>query len=100
MTRLFVVLPLSIWPALVPAANIPSPPAASGYNLVFHDDFDHLDLSPDGGGSHTWYEGVWFNRKHAPLSNISASNSALTLAWQRGQESPDTSLTTLSKGLK
>src|ERR1700674_1050241 len=37
------------------------------YKLVFADDFNTLDLSPDGLGIHTWYEGVWFNKKHAPL---------------------------------
>ena len=76
------------------------PPAASGYHLAFNEDFDHLDLSPDGAGTHTWYEGVWFDPKHAPLSNMSASASALTLAWRRNQEAPDTSITTLSRDLR
>ena len=33
-------------------------PRASGYRLVFSDDFDTLDLSPDGNGVHKWCEGV------------------------------------------
>lgn len=73
------------------------PPAAPGYHLVFGDNFDRLDLSTDGKGEHTWYEGVWFNHKHAPLSNISADSSVLSLVWQRQQGAPDTSITTLSR---
>lgn len=85
--------------AFVPVDQ-PAPVPAFGYHLVFDEDFDNFDLSPDGGGAHTWYEGVWFNRKHAPLSNISASSSALTLTWKRSQDAPDTSITTLSKDLR
>ncbi len=85
-------------PALPASAQEPPKPLRDlgGYHLVFHDDFDSLDLSPDGNGDHTWYEGVWFSKKHAPLSNISASSSILALTWRRNQESPDTSITTLS----
>jgi beta-glucanase (GH16 family) len=73
------------------------PPAqAAGYRLNFIDTFDQLSLSPDGTGTYNWYEGVWFNHKHAPLSNITAASSVLSLVWQRGQESPDTSIETLS----
>jgi hypothetical protein len=74
-----------------------TPPQAQGYKLVFEDDFHKFDLSPQGTGPHTWHEGVWFSQKHAPLSNISASGSILTLKWQRGQETSDTSISTLSR---
>ncbi len=84
----------------LPAAEISPIPATSGYHVVFNDDFSHFDLSPDGFGSHTWYEGVWFNPKHAPLSNISASPAGLTLVWRRDQGAFDTSITTLSKDLR
>lgn len=80
--------------------SAPTPPAASGYHVAFNEDFRNFDLSPDGSGLHTWYEGVWFNRKHAPRSNISVSDGALTLTWRRGQEAPDTSITTLSHDLR
>jgi beta-glucanase (GH16 family) len=77
--------------------NQPAPPRqATGYQLDFYDEFDTLDISPDGLGKHTWYEGVWFNHQHAPLSNISVSLSALKLEWHRDQNTPDTSITTLS----
>jgi beta-glucanase (GH16 family) len=65
--------------------------------MVFVDEFDALDLSPDGQGVHTWYEGVWYNQKHAPLRNISAAGSILSLTWRRGQDAEDTSITTLSR---
>lgn len=100
MVRSFTVLLAATWPALAPAAVPPAPAAASGYHLAFNEDFDNFDLSPDGGGSHTWYEGVWFNRIHAPLSNISVSSSALKLVWRREQEAFDTSITTLSRDLR
>jgi beta-glucanase (GH16 family) len=72
------------------------PPQAQGYKLVFADEFDTFDLSPDGGGVHKWYEGVWFNHQHASRQNIFAANSMLSLKWDRGQGAVDTSITTLS----
>jgi beta-glucanase (GH16 family) len=63
---------------------------------VFRDDFDSLDFSPDRVGKHTWYEGVWFNQRHAPISNISVSGSVLSLKWQSTQQSSDTSITSYS----
>jgi hypothetical protein len=103
------------WPSLVLLASVIAfaivdscaqrstaspPPQANGLGLVFSDDFDFLDLSPDGFGSHAWYEGVWFNRKHAPLSNIHADSSLLYLDWTRGQDASDTSVATLSTDKK
>src|SRR4051794_28492649 len=79
----------------------PSPPEpAAAYHLVFNEDFDSLDISPDGTGLHSWYEGVWFNPKHAPLSSISVKSSELSLVWRRDQGSPDTSITTLSRDFR
>ena len=80
-----------------PHADKPAaPPQAQAYNLVFADEFDTFDLSPDGRGVHAWYEGVWFNHQHPPRQNISAANSILGLKWERGQGSIDTSISTLS----
>jgi len=72
-------------------------PPLPGYKLSFDEEFDRLDLSADGSGYHTWYEGVWFNPHHAPLSNILNASSELSLVWTRNQISPDTSITTLSR---
>jgi len=77
------------------AASDPPPPV-HGYHLVFSDDFRAIDLSPDGAGAHTWYEGVWYSANHAPLQNIEATPSGLTLTWTRGQAAPDTSVATFS----
>jgi hypothetical protein len=77
------------------AATTPQAPAKD-YVLAVDDEFCALDLSPDGHGAHTWYEGVWFHNQHAPRSNIHVDGSVLHLDWTRGQESGDTSITTLS----
>jgi hypothetical protein len=80
------------------AQSLPTPLASSsGYQMVFHDEFDTLNLSPNGTGSYSWYDGVWFSHKLAPLGNISVSNSILTLLWTAGQPSFDTSITTMSR---
>lgn len=78
------------------AALHPGPVPAPPYRLVFSDEFDRLDLSPDGSGAHTWYEGVWFRRRHAPLKHISSSGSLLSLKWDSLQNSYDTSIATFS----
>jgi hypothetical protein len=94
----FAILSSFVPFAAVAFSQEPPAPIAGigGYKLVFQDDFDSLDLSPNGFGDHKWYEGIWFNKKHAPLSNISASSSILSLNWTPGQGSDDTSITTLS----
>ena len=71
-------------------------PPAKEYALVFDDEFATLDLSPDGSGIHSWYEGLWFHPHHAPISNIQVDSSILHLDWTRGMSSQDTSITTLS----
>ncbi len=71
-----------------------------GYKIVFEEHFEGLNLSKDGRGQHTWHEGVWFNQKHAPLRNISAKDSVLSLKWEREQEAADTSITTASRDMK
>jgi len=82
--------------AIAAASQLSPPPAARGYQLVFSDEFDKLDLSPDGLGANTWYEGVWFNHNHPPRYNISVANSQLSLVWRAGQRSFDTSIVTLA----
>jgi beta-glucanase (GH16 family) len=61
------------------------PPQAAGYNLAFDDEFNTLNLSPNGTGNYNWYNpGIYFENP-APTSNISVSNSALTLTWNKNQ---------------
>lgn len=76
------------------------PPAEyRNYRLVFDDEFDTLDLAADTLASskpHRWYEGVWFNRWHAPVDRFRIANSALSLQWKRGQRQQDSSISTFS----
>jgi Glycosyl hydrolases family 16 len=76
--------------------SLTPPPPAAGYRLVFNDEFDSLDLSPDASGNHTWYANVWFNYKPRPMQNISAADGILHLKWTREQGSDDTSIETTS----
>ena len=81
-----------------PSSPHASPPSqATAYKLAFEDDFDSLDLSHDGTGVHTWYQGIWFNHHHSPAANAFASDSVLSLNWRKNQGSPDTSISTLSR---
>ena len=98
-SRMIRIIALALLSALVPAHALAqsAPPQALGYRLAFSDDFDTLDLSPDGKGVHKWYEGVWFSHHHAPLANIADEQSAVSLTWKRGQEQPDTSIATFSR---
>lgn len=82
---------------LAKAQGQATPPPASGYRLVFADDFQRLDLSPNGSGAHTWHEGLWWSEKRAPRRNIAVSGSILSLRWERGQGTSDTSITTFSR---
>lgn len=72
------------------------PSQAAAYKLVFADDFDSLDLSPNGSGVHTWYQSVWWDSHIPSRSLISISDSILNLKWRKGQASPDTSITTFA----
>jgi len=67
------------------------PPQASNYRLVFADEFNAPAIDS------VWHEGVWWYHKHAPLRNITTSDSALSLKWERGQEADDTSVATLGQ---
>jgi hypothetical protein len=83
------------------ATNASLPRQLKDYRLVFSDEFDALDLGTGSGGSftqpHMWYEGVWFSHRHAPASSFKIADSALSLAWNRGQLQPDSSISTFSR---
>jgi beta-glucanase (GH16 family) len=74
-----------------------APPQAAGYNLVFSDEFDALNISANGTGSYTWYPGIWWESKIPLPSLINDSNSALTLTWSATGGMNDTSISTLSR---
>ncbi len=81
-------------------AHLAPPLHLNNYRLVFADEFETLDLgtSEDHASAqpHMWYEGVWFNHHHVPLESFSIRNSALSIAWKRGQPQPDSSIATFS----
>jgi hypothetical protein len=77
-------------------STIVPPPQAAAYKLAFADDFNSLDLSPNGSGIHAWYESVWWDGHIPSRSLISISDSVLSLKWQRNQGSSDTSITTFA----
>jgi beta-glucanase (GH16 family) len=74
-----------------------APPQASGYNLVFSDEFDSSHVSPTGTGSYTWYPGIWWERSLPLPSLITDSNSALNLTWSTSGGMYDTSISGLSR---
>lgn len=69
--------------------------AGSVYQLSFSDSFDQLNLSPSGGGSYSWYKGIWWEDEVPSDSLITTSDSVLTLTWERSS-TPDTSITTFA----
>lgn len=74
-----------------------APQQASGYNLVFSDDFNTLNLSSNGTGSYTWYPGIWWQAKMPLPSLITNSNSSVNLTWSASGGMNDTSISTLSR---
>src|ERR1700712_4413234 len=72
------------------------PTQAAGYSLSFFDNFDSIDLSPNGSGAHNWYQSLWWDSVIPSRSLISTPNSVLSLNWQRGQGSWNTSITTFA----
>jgi beta-glucanase (GH16 family) len=106
-TRLFLVLVFltsqscsqsqQLGSAPVGSENSPSPPPqANDYVLVFSDEFDRLNLSPNGSGAYTWYDGLWWE-KPVPAAHVMVANGILTLRWSRGQKPDATSVTTFSR---
>jgi beta-glucanase (GH16 family) len=77
------------------------PPELRNYRLVFADDFNVLDLGTSSKFASSkpspWYEGAWFSRQHVPLDRFTINNSALSLSWEYGQQSPDSSISTFSQ---
>jgi beta-glucanase (GH16 family) len=73
-----------------------APPQAAGYDLVFSDPFDSLNLSPTGTGTYTWYPGIWWQSKLPLPSLMTASDSALGLTWSANGGLYETDISTLS----
>jgi beta-glucanase (GH16 family) len=104
---LCVLTPLSVNTAAVCWASpsveskpavIVAPVGLRNYRLVFHDEFDTLNLGTGIrsaiSNQNRWYEGVWFNPRHAPRDRFTVANSELSLEWKLGQQQPDSSIST------
>lgn len=66
-------------------------------DLIFFDDFNELDLSPDGGGTHKWYNSIW---TAAPRDRrfFSIDSGILTMRTVPGdRKGSGTSITTLAR---
>src|ERR1700755_728925 len=72
------------------------PTQVADYSLAFADEFDALDLSPNGSGAHSWYESVWWDAYLPDRSLLSTSNSVLSLSWDHSQRSSNTSIATFA----
>jgi len=77
-------------------STLTPPPQAAGYSLAFSDNFTPLNLSPNGEGDYTWYQGLWWNTGTSPSSDISSTKSSLTLNWENGQGTSDTDVSACS----
>jgi len=78
------------------------PLAKSGkYQIVFSEEFNSVDLGFEdrkpSPAPHTWYEGIWFSKQHAPRNQFVSAKSTLSLIWKRGQLQPDSSISTFSR---
>jgi len=79
--------------------DIPCQAAQAGYtHLVFAEDFQNFDLSPDGRGIYRWYQGLDWDKHIPPQSQIATGPDGLTLKVLPSQtETPcETSIQTLA----
>ncbi len=85
--------------AILPFGSLAAPPTppnqAAGYSLVFYDDFTNLNLSPDGTGQYTWYQGPFWATPPNPFQ-ASVNSSVLDLKWSNGQSPANTTVTSCS----
>jgi beta-glucanase (GH16 family) len=102
----FSWLGVILWASFPYSAQAPPsfsqrPTSALGYQLVFSDEFNTLDLGTEEDGSsknsHTWYEDVWFSKQHSQRQHFSVENSSVSLIWKSGQSQPDSSISTFAR---
>lgn len=61
-----------------PSGGVPAVASAAGFNqLIFSDEFNTANISPDGGGTYRWYNGIWYESP-SPMSRYTVANSVLT----------------------
>jgi virginiamycin B lyase len=93
LLRVFIVCIASAVAAFSQSAPpLNPPPQASGYKLVFSEDFASFNLSPNGYGTYQWYPGIYFDAANPSAGPISVSNSTLNLQWNRASGQTNTSI--------
>jgi beta-glucanase (GH16 family) len=93
IVALMILLPVGV------VAQTP-PAQASGYTLVFDDEFTTLNINSlaDPNGNYTWFNpGIWYKTPASPYANYSIINGTdVNLVWTRGQSPPETTISTCS----
>jgi beta-glucanase (GH16 family) len=75
----------------------PAQAQAAGFNsLVFGDEFDQLNISPDGSATAKWYNGIWYESP-SPASRFTLNSGAMT-ATVLASDPHEAWLTTLNRG--
>ncbi len=87
--------------AMVPApkAGITPPSQASGYTLIYADDFNNLDISQNWTGQfHDWYNSEYGAVKPVSSARTSVSDSMLSLNWLTGDGANDSAVASFDIG--
>lgn len=80
-----------------PTGGAPAQAQAAGFkNLVFGDEFNSLNISPDGTATAPWYNGIWYESP-SPASRYTLNSGALT-ATVLPSDPHEAWLTTLNRG--
>jgi hypothetical protein len=80
--------PSASTPARPAPSGLPQEAIAAGYTkLIFDENFDRLDLSPDGAGNHRWYNQLWFQKPVDPEGRMKVRGGVLTVAAPYGIKS-------------
>jgi len=83
-----------------PPPSVPTAPRqaqAAGYtNLIFDEEFNTLNLSPNGSGTYTWYNGIWYEAPSS-ASDLTVTNSVFA-ATETPSDPHDSSITTMNRG--
>jgi hypothetical protein len=90
-----IIVNPAITPVVVP------PPQAAGYTLTMNEEFNSLDVGVCWTGqTHNWYSSEFGAVIVPSLSQMSATNSILSLDWLTGQTPAESSLSSFDIGSK
>lgn len=96
---LFLLAAVSPPPSTTPATPPPAASAAGYKHVVFSDEFDSIDVSPDGSGTHKWFNGLWYLAQVTP-DRFQQHDGFITISThvQPTDRTTASSLTTWAKG--